>query len=508
MDEKDRQQRLAVADAAAELQGGRRGRRSFLRLCAQAGFGFSSFAFSSGCGKKSRETPSPQAVAGTAGPVSAVDPLTEQHRFLRDVGRRFAGTKLRVVGEDTSPSGAIVEMMREEFISVTGIEVQWERLPLERVLAKVTADTARGVGTHDIFYWDQAWLGRFADDAVDPRTLLERRDLAYPGYDFADFLPPLVDRCASYKGRLLGVPFDIPIFHMMYRRDLFEELGLSPPTTLAEYLRAAQTITKAKAPKVFGTTGEWKSGHYSLECDMTVWLWAHGGSIFGADGRPTIGDERAAAALEYMLELGKNSPPGVTTWDWFGAMGSVARGEAGLVILWSELFPAFEDPAKSKIVGLLEPASCPKEITLRSKQECGFDETPGMSHQGGSCLAISRHSKNVDAAWLFLQWATSADVATRACLLGGGSGTTRRSIFSDPRVKEKARVTTGTTRHYDVLLDAILHRMGTEPHLPSFPELATEGFAVELGKLTTRQQGVKETLDNMARAAAKAAQPR
>ena len=47
-------------------------------------------------------------------------------------------------------------------------------------------------------------------------------------------------------------------------------------------------------------------------------------------------------------------------------------------------------------------------------------------------------------------------------------------------------------------LDAIQNRMGTEPHLPAWASLSVDSFAVELGKMTTGQQDIQTTLDNMA----------
>jgi multiple sugar transport system substrate-binding protein len=274
------------------------------------------------------------------------------------------------------------------------------------------------------------------------------------------------------------------------------------------YLETVRAIHKAMAPRVHGTVGQWRSGHYSLICDACAWLWANGGSIFGPDGRPRVNDDRAVVAMEFMLELGKYMPPGVTTWDWHDEASAFARGEAGIFIQAGEWFSSFDDPKTSRVVGLVEPAPCPRETLLRSAKECSFDETPGISRQGGSCLAISRHSRNIDAAWVFLQWATSSDVTTRACLLAGGSTPIRHSNFSDPRVKERDKVTVGTTRFFEATLDAILHRMGTEPHLPAWSDLAVNSFAVELGKLTTGQQSIRATLDSMARAAEAALEKR
>jgi multiple sugar transport system substrate-binding protein len=47
------------------------------------------------------------------------------------------------------------------------------------------------------------------------------------------------------------------------------------------------------------------------------------------------------------------------------------------------------------------------------------------------------------------------------------------------------QVGAGTTRHFDAMLQTIETRMGTEPHLPKWPSIATDVIAVELGKLTT-----------------------
>ncbi len=503
MNERDRQQRLWVAKQAGKLQRGVINRREFIRRAALAGFGITSMRYLAACAAPAA-APTAEQVQATVGPESAATELTAQQQFLKEVGGQFAGTTIRVVSESTPPSRAISEIMQQEFIPLTGINVEWEQLPLDQVLAKISQDTAGGLGANDIYYWDQAWVGRFVNDAVDPSELMAKTDLAYPDWNFDDFIPELVENIATYKGQLAAIPYDIPIFIMMYRKDIFDELGLSVPTTMSEYMEVIKAINEAKAPEVYGTVGQWKSGHYALETDWTAWHWSHGGRIFDADEQPVLNDEAGVTGAEYMLELGKYMPPGVTTWDWSGEGDAFTQGLAGVYISWGEFFPGFDDPQKSKVVGLVEPAPCPKEDALRTKAECGFDETPGISHQGGSSMAVSKFSKNVDAAWVFLQWATSSDITTRASLLGGGATPIRFSNFTDPRIKANDKVVAGTTRHFAVTLDAIQNRMGTEPHLPEWAALSVDSFAVELGKMTTGQQDIQTTLDNMAAAAAKA----
>lgn len=489
-----------MAEAARSLASGRLTRREFLAVCAGAGFTFGAaapFACRSG------DAPAPAAVRASAGAGSASE-LGPQRQFLSEVERSFAGATLRVVSEDTPPSVATREIMKQEFEQLTGIHVEWELLPLYRALAKVSADTGRKAGTHDLFYLDQAWRGRFVDDTADHRALLDQRDLAYPDYRFDDIFPSLVESVATYRGRLMGIPYDIPIFIMMYRRDLLEELGLAVPTTMAGYLETVRAIQRSHAPAVYGTTGQWKPETSALECHATAWLWAHGGSVFGRDGRPAIADEQAESAMAYMLELGKCMPPGVNSFGWDEEAACFAAGQAGLYISWSEQFPRFDDPRWSRIAGRAEAAPCPREIALRAPSECSFGEIPGISHQGGSCLAVSRYSKHPEAAWIFLQWATSADVIARASILGGGASSTRRSTYDDPRVRAKAAVGPGTTRHFAVTRDAIEHRMGSEPHLAAWQPLHLE-YSVELSKMVTRQQGIRATLKRLAQATEKAA---
>jgi multiple sugar transport system substrate-binding protein len=441
--------------------------------------------------------------------VAAQEQTSEMSLWLQEVGSQFAGQTIRIATESTAPSRIISELAAEEFTRLTGIDISWSLLPLDQVLSKITDDTRRQSASNDIYYLDQSWLGRFVNDTLDPQTYLSNpgNELNMPGFDFEDFLTPLVDYTASYEGRLVGMPYDIPIFLMVYRRDVFDELNLQPPTTMAEYLETARIINEAEltnedGSRIYGTVGQWQAGHYALQCDWTAWLWSHGGSHFGADGQITINDERAVEAANYMLQLGQYMPSEATTYDWGGQAVALANGAGAMAITWSEVFPLFDAPDVSKIIGLMETAPLPAEIALRTAAETSFDENPGIAHQGGSCIAISEYSRVQDAAWVFMQWATSSDVSTRASLAGGGSSPTRQSNYDDPRTLESAVVGAGTTRHFPAILEAINNRMGTEPHYPGWADASATGGPIptELGKMVTGEQDVQTTLDNMAAA--------
>jgi multiple sugar transport system substrate-binding protein len=486
----DYRAKLSIARAISDYRRGRISRRTMLKTLAAAGV-----ALSAGPMRAPRAWAAPRRQE-----ITADQQPEEINSWLRDVGGQFSGTSIKVVTEDTPPGDSINNLKKALFEDITGITVNWEVVPLDQVLAKVSQDAATQAGTNDIYYFDQAWVGRFINDTFDPRELIESKpDLAMPDYNIDDFLAPLVRHIAMYGDKMIGFPCDVPIFMYFYRQDIYDEMGLEPATTMEEYLSHAKTINDAMAADgTYGTVGQMKSGHYALNCDMTAYVWSHGGSVFTADGMCSLNDEFAVTGVDYMRELQQYMPAAVTTYDWSGQYTAIEQGQGGQVITWGEDFPGWDDPVNSRVSGLMQPAPLPANTAQRPAAEAGFEEVPDLGHQGGSTYCLSRYSKQADPAWIFLQWATSSNTQTLASILGGGASPMRQSTFDDPRVKAEEKVGAGTTRHFPQMLEVINNRMGTEPHLPQWPLIATDIIAVELGKLTTGGYGsTQEGMDQI-----------
>ena len=502
MNARDRKQRLFVAEQGRKLAKGQISRRDFLKAAGMAGFGFSA------AGMMRMEThglrPQARPVMQEGGALLS----DAQIAWLKEVGGRFSGSTVRISSESTAPSQIISALATNaddpnSFTNVTGIQVGWEQIPLDQVLSKLVQDTATESAQNDIYYMDQAWVGRFVNDTIDPSArLADGSDLNMPDFMFEDFVPELLPALASYDGRLVGLPFDIPIFIYMYRKDVYDQLGLSPATNMAEFLNAVKTIDEAALKNADGSDirgyiGQWQSGHYALHCDWTAWLYSQGGSHTGPDGSVVINDEKGLAGAQYMMELAKYVPSGVTTWDWGGQGTAMTAGLGANVISWAEFFPGL-DGDQSPTKGLWETADLPQEVELRPKDQCSFDETPAIGHQGGSCMGLSRYSQNADAAWIFLQYATSAPVQTLAA--ASSNTPIRLSAFEAPIVQERATVVAQTTRHFPAALKAIQTRMGTEPHFPGWATASGTGGPIptELGLMTTGAQDIETTLNNIA----------
>jgi multiple sugar transport system substrate-binding protein len=488
----DFRDKLAIARAIGDYRRGRIGRRTMVKALAAAGVALSSGPLR---GRHAGAAPMRQDAIADQQP-------DEINTWLKDVGGQFSGASIKVVSEETPPSRAIINLKKTLFEDITGITVNWEVVPLDQVLAKVSQDAATQAGANDIYYFDQAWVGRFINDTFDPRELLESKpDLAMPNYNIDDFLEPLVLHIATYGDKMIGLPCDVPIFMYFYRQDIYDEQGLKPATTMEEYLAHAKAINEAKSGEgTYGTVGQMKSGHYALNCDMTAYVWSHGGSVFTADGKCALNDEQAITGVDYMRELQQYMPAAVTTYDWGGQFTAIQQGQGGQVMTWGEDFPGWNDPDNSTVSGLMQPAPLPANTAQRPAAEAGFEEVPDLGHQGGSTYCLSKYSKQADPAWIFLQWATSSNTQTLASVIGGGASPMRQSTFDDPRVKAEETVGAGTTRHFPQMLEVINTRMGTEPHLPQWPLIATDIIAVELGKLTTGGYGsTQEGMDQITR---------
>lgn len=485
-----------TADAYAER---RITRRELLRRLGLAGIGFSAFGLGMlgghrrGTGVVERAHARGLSLAGGGLPDN-------QARWLREVGGKFRGARIRYTTEATPPS-IVLNQIKKEFTDPTGIEVEIEIVPLEQVLAEVTRDVQGQLGTNDLYYLDQSWIATFARDCVNPFELYQRKpELAMPDFDWDDFSRPLVDGVAQVDGQWIGIPFDIPIFILMYRKDLLDKHGLAVPTTYDEFTAAVRAIGEAeKANGIFGTGLQARSGHYSLECDWTQAIWGHGGSVFGKDRKFSGNDARAVEGLRWYQELLSLSPPSSTASDWDGQLEMMVSGQVALVQSWAEFFPSL-DADGSRVKGLWKPARPLTPEALRPAAECGFDEKPNAGHQGGSPIALSKHSKNPEAAWIFMQWSCCKEIATR-CTLVGGVAPTRNSSYADPRVTAKAKVGPGTTRHLDAVKWTIDNAIATEPHMTLWAGLSTNEIPTELGKLLTGQAyggDAKQCLDAIA----------
>src|SRR5262249_43717223 len=159
--------------------------------------------------------------------------------------------------------------------------------------------------------------------------------------------------------------------------------------------------------------------------DFMPLFWAFGAEMLAADGAPAMASEEGVAALRFMLELGKYSPPGYAGFNADEVSAHLLQSTAAMSINWPAWISAMDDPAKSKVMGKIEFALMPSE------------KRKGVAQLGTWLLAVPAASKHRDRAFEFLYWATGRDAMKRAVL--HGNPPTRRSVFLDPALRAKFR---------------------------------------------------------------------
>ena len=160
-------------------------------------------------------------------------------------------------------------------------------------------------------------------------------------------------------------------------------------------------------------------------------------------GKPTVNSPEGIAALEFMLELGKYSPPGYASFNADEVGAHLLQGTAAMSINWPAWISSFSDPAKSKVIGKMEFTTLPGA------------QKPGQAEIGNWLIAIPRDSQNTEAAMDFLLWATSAEQMKRSAQRGNPP--TRKSLFQRSRAGRKVSRVPGAVAFARKLAAATAH---------------------------------------------------
>lgn len=231
-------------------------------------------------------------------------------------------------------------------------------------------------------------------------------------YDFKDLSAGMVAD-ATYDGRVMGLPLNIEGPVVYYRKDLLQKCGVAVPRTLAELDAAAAKLKACDANVApFVSRGLKPAAPFTF----SVFLHNHGGSYM-KDRKSQLCSPAGQAALgQYSKLLKDYGPPGVVNYS-FPQISSLYREGRAFMAFEStnELRNVMDGGARLNDTGIMPlPAG------------------PGGSKPTviGWTLSVSAHSRNKEAAWYFLQWATSRGVQEKMAL--EGIAPPRASVANDP----------------------------------------------------------------------------
>lgn len=374
-----------------------------------------------------------------------------------------------------NPDMKIMQRMTEEFFEKdTGINVEFVVLPENDLRKKVTEDVALGAGLFDIVTISTYDTPIWAENGwIEPLTpMFEELDAdELEAYDMEDVFQVLRD-ALSYEDTQYALPFYGESSMLYYNKTIFEELGLEMPLepTWEEIGELARTIKEETGKP--GITLRGLPGWGEVIAPLTTVINAFGGSWYDMDWNAQLNSEKTVEAVQFYADLIQDAgQPGAINTGFTEALTLMSTGETAM---WYDATVAagfLNNPDDSQVVGEIGYAFAPK----MEKEHTGW--------LYAWSLAIESASKNKDAAFEFIKWATSKEyielVGEKEGWVVAPSGT-RTSTYENPNYQEAAPFA-------EMVLDAIERVDYEQPTvdpvpyegvqyvvIPEFQELGTE----------------------------------
>lgn len=222
-----------------------------------------------------------------------------------------------------------------------------------------------------------------------------------------------------YEGRLFALCNGLDVRALFYDEDVLRQLGLSPPTTIEDLDRLAETIATLPHPDDHARYG-------FLPNPRNLWCWGYvfGGQFYDPNSRRiTLDDEGVARALEWMAGYGKR----------YGSAAILARARDQS--LPGKSFPLLSGQYVAMVDGQWRIRDIEQFQAERQRMGmpvphfnvCPLPQAPdGIPQAGwinGNFFVIPSGAKNKRGAWEFMKFWTGLDGhaadAAISCIRGG-----------------------------------------------------------------------------------------
>ncbi len=315
------------------------------------------------------------------------------------------------------------------------INVKWVTLPENELRQKVTLDVASGAGSFDVATVGAYEVPIWAKNGwLDPLTPIFAKNAAIAkSYNVSDIIPS-VRSALTVNGNLYAVPFYAESSMTFYNKDLFKAAGLTMPAipTWPELQKFAAKIHNP-TKGVYGICLRGLPGWGENMALFTTMVNSFGGRWYDMDWKSQVNTPAWKTAMNFYVDtLTKYGPPGATSNGFTENLTLMSQGKCGMWIDATVAAGFLSDPASSKIVKSVGFAKAPK----------GVGTPNGSGWYWSWNLAIPKSSKQEDAAFKFITWATSKEYIA---LVAKEKGTwasvppgTRSSTYSNPNYLKAA----------------------------------------------------------------------
>jgi len=352
------------------------------------------------------------------------------------------GATITVLAEDISYTNNWKALL-PEFEKQTGIKVNIETVPYSDQAAKILLNFSQKSSDYDVVFTDNTYgTGYYESAYVDDLAEYEKEGADFVSFDefYEPYLAPM-----QTDGATFGLPVYGESTWLMYRTDLFEQFGIDgPPATMEELEADAKIIQEGTGGEVAGITLRGAPGIQSVY-PWAGFLRAFGGDFYEGD-ELAVNSPESVESAQFWADLLKNyGPSGVGNFDWEQNRIAFTQGTAAMTIDATANGPFNEDPDSSVVAGKVGYAPIPYAIS--------GPPTTGNTNNSLNvhALYLSSFSKNKEAAYKFMAWATSEDVQNNAVETTEAVGVTLNSVLEGDAYAEK----------YGPFQDAMLAQLAT-----------------------------------------------
>lgn len=407
------------------------------------------------------------------------------------LGSAGDGTALNVVMVNNPQMVELQKLTAKHFTKKTGIKVNYTVLPENEVRDKISQDFSNQAGQYDVatisnyevpFFAKNEWLHPM-DDHV-------KKDKAF---DQADILKPMRQSLTADDGKLYGQPFYGESSFLMYRKDVFADKGLEMPAK-PTWDQVADLAAKADGAQrgMKGICLRGLPGWGEVIAPLTTVVNTMGGTWFDKDWKARLDSPEFAKATKFYVDLVReHGESGAAQAGFAECLNSMTQGKTAMWYDATSAAGSLEAP-KSPVKGKIGYAPAPVDRT----------ESAGWLYTWA--WGIQKASRNPDAAWKFVSWASSREYEE---LVGKELGWAnapagkRASTYENPGYLKAAKSFADVTR--DSIESANPTDPGLQPRptvgiqfvdIPEFSDLGTK-VSQEISAAIAGRQSVESALN-------------
>lgn len=333
---------------------------------------------------------------------------------------------MRFLGPDTDAYVASVERHAAEFEDQTGISLEIQIVPSDEYFSNDIHQLLDGEAAADVYMsgpvlvWEHLAAG-----FVNP--LDEFLERASDAYDAADFVDRLM-LCNRWSGRfgdglgqgpLLEIPVNCESYNLAYVPAVLENAGLEVPATWDQYFAAARGVVENTGGRVRGFAQRGTGAWHTMYTGFATQFWSYGASDFDGGRCALATPASVQATSDFIAALHDAGPVNWPDARWYELALDFACGQYGLIVDSDHYVAYFEDRASSELVGEIGYAPPPLG-PIGSRR-------PNLWTWS---VVMSSRTRDSDAAWRFIEWATGREFLLRSAF-EGNMNPTRTSIWDD-----------------------------------------------------------------------------